>query len=109
MATPTLHLVAIACFYAAILSAAGVYVIDRRLRHVAPPAPRKRRKFAAASFEEWVARDVEDFLDFVVPHRWRSYMLGSAHRRLLTALWVGICFSWVLVGLAIALLKYPGA
>lgn len=107
MATPTLHLVAIACFYAAILSAAGVYVIDRRLRHIAPPAPRKRRKFAAASFEEWVARDVEDFLDFVVPHRWRSYMVGRSHGRLITALWVGICATWVLVGAAIALLKYP--
>ena len=105
MATPLL--VAIACFYAAILTAAGVYVIDRRLRLISPPAPRKRRKFAAASFEEWIARDVEDFLDFVVPHRWRSYMIGRAHARLLTALWIGIGATWVLVGAAIALLKFP--
>lgn len=103
----TLHLVAIACLYAAILSAAAVYVTDRRLRRIAPPAPRKRRKFAAASFEEWVARDVEDFLDFVVPHRWRSYMVGRTHTRLLRAIWVGIVATWVLVGAAIALLKYP--
>jgi len=107
MATPALHLVAIACFYAAILTAAGVYLIDRRLRRIVPPAPRKRRKFAAASLEEWVARDVEDFLDFVVPHRWRSYMIGRSQARLLTALWVGIGMTWVLVGAAIALLKYP--
>lgn len=102
----TLHLVAIACLYAAILSGAAVYVIDRRLRRIAPPAPRKRRKFAAASFEEWVARDVEDFLDFVVPHRWRSYMVGRTHARLLLAIRVGIGATWVLVGAAIALLKY---
>ena len=86
----TLHLVAIACFYAAILSAAAVYVIDRRLRSIAPPAPRKRRKFAAASFEEWIARDVEDFLDTVVPHRWRIYAVGRAYTRLVTALWIAI-------------------
>jgi hypothetical protein len=103
----TLHLVAIACCYAAILSGAAVYLIDRRLRIIAPPAPRKRRKFAAASLEEWVARDVEDFLDFVVPHRWRSYMVGPAHTRLLTALWVGICATWVLAGAAIAMLRFP--
>lgn len=103
----TLHLVAIACFYAAILSGAAVYLIDRRLRHIAPPAPRKRRKFAAASLEEWVARDVEDFLDFVVPHRWRSYMVGAAHARLLTALWVCIGAAWVLFGTAIAILRFP--
>ena len=103
----TLHLVAIACFYAAILSGAAVYLIDRRLRRIAPPAPRKRRKFAAASLEEWVARDVEDFLDFVVPHRWRSYMVGPAHARLLTALWVGICVTWILAGAAIAVLRFP--
>ncbi len=103
----TLHLVAIACSYAAILCAAAVYLIDRRLRSIAPPAPRKRRKFAAASFEEWVARDVEDFLDTVVPHRWRSYMVGRAHSRLLTGLWVGIGATWVLIGAAIALLNYP--
>ena len=103
----TLHLVAIACCYAAILSAAGVYLIDRRLRLIAPPAPRKRRKFAAASFEEWVARDLEDFLDFVVPHRWRAYMVGRNYARLLTALWIGIGATWVLLGAAIALLKYP--
>lgn len=103
----TLHLVAIACFYAAILSGAAVYLIDRQLRRIAPPAPRKRRKFAAASLEEWVARDVEDFLDFVVPHRWRSYMVGPAHARLITALWVGICAAWVLAGTAIAILRFP--
>ena len=103
----TLHLVAIACFYAAILSAAAVYHIDRQLRSIAPPAPRKRRKFAAASFEEWIARDVEDFLDTVVPHRWRSYTVGRAHSRLITAIWVGIGVTWMLFGAAIALLKYP--
>lgn len=107
MATPTLHLVAIACVYAAILSAAGAYLIDRRLRAIAPPAPRKRRKFAAASLEEWVARDVEDFLDFVVPHRWRSYRVGQTHGHLLNALWMAICAAWVLLGFAIALLKFP--
>lgn len=103
----TLHLVAIACCYAAILSAAAVYLIDRRLRRIAPPAPRKRRKFAAASLEEWVARDVEDFLDFVVPHRWRSYMVGRTHARLLTAIRVGIVATWLLFAAAVALLKYP--
>ena len=103
----TLHLVAIACFYAAILSGAAVYIIDRRLQRIAPPAPRKRRKFAAASLEEWVARDVEDFLDFVVPHRWRSYRVGPDHARLLTALWVGICAAWLLAGTAVALLRFP--
>ena len=103
----TLHLVAIACLYAAILSAAGVYLIDRRLRHISPPAPRKRRKFAAASFEEWIARDVEDFLDFAVPHRWRTSVVGTANARLLTALRVGLVATWVLAGVAIALLKYP--
>jgi hypothetical protein len=103
----TLHLVAIACLYAAILSAAGVYLIDRRLRHISPPAPRKRRKFAAASFEEWIARDVEDFLDFAVPHRWRTSVVGRANVRLLTALRVGLVATWVLAGVAIALLKYP--
>ena len=107
MATTTLHLVAIACLYAAILSAASVYLIDRRLRDIAPPAPRKRRKFAAASLEEWVARDVEDFLDFVVPHRWRTSVVGSANARLLTALRAGLVATWVLAGAAIALLKYP--
>lgn len=107
MATP--HLVAIACLYAAILSAASVYLIDRRLRHIAPPAPRKRRKFAAASFEEWIARDVEDFLDFVVPHRWRSSIVGHANAGLLTALRVCLVAAWLLAGAAIALLKYPPA
>ena len=103
----TLHLVAIACFYAAILSAAAVYVIDRRLRNIAPPAPRKRRKFAAASFEEWIARDVEDFLDTVVPHRWRIYAVGRASAPLVTALWIAISATWILIGAAIALLKFP--
>lgn len=105
MATP--HLVAIACLYAAVLSAVSVYLIDRRLRHIAPPAPRKRRKFAAASFEEWIARDVEDFLDFAVPHRWRTSVVGRANSRLLTALRVSLAAAWVFAGLAIALLKYP--
>jgi hypothetical protein len=77
------------------------------LRHISPPAPRKRRKFAAASFEEWIARDVEDFLDFAVPHRWRRSVVGHANLRLLTALRVGLVATWVLAGLAIALLKYP--
>lgn len=103
----TLHLVAIACLYAAILSAASVCLIDRRLRHIAPHAPRKRRKFAAASFEEWIARDVEDFLDFMVPHRWRTSVVGSANGRLLTALRIALVATWVLAGAAIALLKYP--
>lgn len=106
MATPSLHLVAIACLYAAILSAAAVYAIDRRLHSIAPPAPRKRRKFAAASFEEWIARDVEDFLDTVVPHRWRIYTVGRAYTRLVTGLWIGISATWILIGAAIALLKY---
>lgn len=103
----TLHLVAIACFYAAILCAAAVYVIDRRLRSIAPPAPRKRRKFAAASFEEWIARDVEDFLDTVVPHRWRIYAVGRASTRLVTALWIAISATWILIGAAIAVLRFP--
>jgi hypothetical protein len=103
----TLHLVAIACFYAAILSGAAVYIIDRRLQRIAPPPRRKRRKFAAASLEEWVARDVEDFLDFVVPHRWRSGMVGRGNARLITALWVGISAALVLAGAAIALIRFP--
>lgn len=103
----TLHLVAIACLYAAILSAAAVYLIDRRLRLIAPPTPRKRRKFAAASFEEWIARDVEDFLDTVVPFRWRVYAVGRAYTRLVSALWIGISATWILIGAAIALIKYP--
>src|SRR5688500_5059458 len=103
----TLHLVAIACFYAAILSGAAVFIIDRQLQRIAPPAPRNRRKFAAASLEDGVARDLVVFLDLFISHRCRSYMVGRDHARLLTAIWVGICAAWVLAGTAIALLRFP--
>ena len=39
--------------------------------------------------------------------RWRVYAVGRAYTRLVSALWIGISATWILIGAAIALIKYP--